>query len=221
MTRSELRALHLFSALSDEQFDRIYNASTTQTLNPQQNLFYQGESASNFYLLISGCIKLYLLSPEGEEKIVHMVQPGHFFAEAVMFLEQQHYPVNATALIQSEVMAFDIQLFRSMVVASNELALEMLSLYSRRMHFLLNELDQLALHTATQRIVYYLLENIHGHEDQVELTVSKQSIASQLSIKPETLSRTLRQLKAKNLVDVEGRMIKLLDREGLRRLLLE
>lgn len=221
MTRSELRALHLFSALSDEQFDRVYQASTTHTLNPQQNLFYQGEPASNFYLLVSGCIKLYLLSPEGEEKIIHMVQPGNFFAEAVMFLEQRYYPVNATALIHSEVLAFDALLFRSMVVASNELALELLSLYSRRMHFLLNELDQLALHTATQRIIYYLLDNIQGDQDKLELTVSKQSIASQLSIKPETLSRTLRQLKAKNLLDVEGRMIRLLDREGLRKLLLE
>jgi len=220
MTRSELRELHLFSALNDEQFEQILHSSTRHKLASQQNLFYQDEPASFFYLLVEGCMKLYLLSAEGDEKIIHIVQPGQFFAEAVMFLEQHNYPVNATALIPSEVIAFDARLFYSMVVSSRELSLELLSSLTVRIHFLLNEIDRLALHTATQRIVYYLLENVQEQEDSLELLISKQTIASQLSIKPETLSRTLRQLMAKQLVTVEGRMIKLLDREGLRQLLL-
>jgi len=220
MSKDEIRKLHLFAALDAQQFDHVSETSVSSKLVPHQNLFFQGESASHFYLLVSGQIKLYLLSPEGEEKIIDIIQPGQFFAEAVMFMEGQRYPVNATALAESEVFAFDNQVYRSIIENSPRVSLAVLSDFSRRMHFMLNEIDRLALHSASYRFVYYLLENVSEEESQIDLVISKQTIASQLSIKPETLSRILKRLRSEGLVEADGRQIKILDREALRAVLL-
>lgn len=220
MNKESLRRLPLFAALDERQFDHVYETSATSKLTSDQNLFFQGESASHFYLLASGQIKLYLLSPEGEEKIIDIIRPQQFFAEAVMFMDGHRYPVNATALVESEVLAFDNQIYRSILEESPKVSLAVLFDVSQRMHFLLSEIDRLVLHTASYRFVFYLLENVDEEENQIDLTISKQTIASQLSIKPETLSRILRQLRLEGLVEADGRLIKILDREALRELLL-
>ena len=220
MNKDDLQNLHLFAALNEEQRERVCETSVRTTLAAQQNLFFQDEPASQFYLLLSGQVKLYLLSPEGEEKIIDIIQPQQFFAEAVMFMEQQRYPVNATALAESEVLCFDNQVYREIIESSPRVALAVLSDLSRRMHFMLNEIDRLALHTASYRFVYYLLEHAPEGEDRIDLSISKQTIASQLSIKPETLSRILRQLKSEGLVEADGRQIRILDRKALRGMLL-
>jgi len=221
MTKDEIRNLHLFSSLEEKQLDQVCETASVVKLDTHQNLFFQGETATHFYLLLSGQVKLYLLSPEGEEKIIDIIQPQQFFAEAVMFMDGQRYPVNATALVESEVLAFENRRYRSIIEETPEVALAVLSDLSRRMHFMLNEIDRLALHTATYRFVYYLLNIAGAMEDQIDLAISKQTIASQLSIKPETLSRILRQLKSEGVVEADGRQIKILDREALQELLLK
>ena len=220
MNKDEIRKLHLFASLEEKQLDQICETASIVKLSTHQNLFFQGEAASSFYLLVSGQIKIYLLSPEGEEKIIDIIQPQKFFAEAVMFMEHQRYPVNATALTESEVLAFSNQAYRSIIENSPKVSLAVLSDLSQRMHFMLNEIDRLALHSASYRFVYYLLENVGEEESQINLVISKQTIASQLSIKPETLSRILKQLKSEGLVEADGRQIKILDREALREVLL-
>lgn len=220
MNKDNIRRLHLFASLEEKQLDQVCETASIVKLDTHQNLFFQGEVASNFYLLMSGRIKIYLLSPEGEEKIVDIIQPQKFFAEAVMFMDSQRYPVNATALALSEVLSFDNKIYRSIIEDSPKVSLALLSDLSRRMHFMLNEIDRLALHSASYRFVYYLLENVGEEESHIDLLISKQTIASQLSIKPETLSRILKQLKSEGLLEADGRQIKILDREALREVLL-
>ena len=98
-----LKACHLFTALSDEQLDRVRRHSHVTDMLDGESLFFQGDSATNFYLVLSGQIKLCLMSPEGKEKVVEIMEQGSTFAEALMFMDQPNYPVTATALSPSRV----------------------------------------------------------------------------------------------------------------------
>lgn len=66
-------------------------------------LFNRGDQAQGYYLLLEGQIKLGVTSPQGDEKILGMFQPGQSFGEAVLFLERS-FPVSAHATIDSEVL---------------------------------------------------------------------------------------------------------------------
>ena len=68
-------------------------------------LFADGEEALGFYVLLAGKVKIYKLSPEGKERILHIIHPAGTFAEAAIF-GNGLYPAYAEPLESSEVIFF-------------------------------------------------------------------------------------------------------------------
>ncbi|BAN69456.1 Crp/Fnr family transcriptional regulator [endosymbiont of unidentified scaly snail isolate Monju] len=180
----------LFAALSDDQLDRITQHARQIRLESGEALFEQGEPAERFYLVTSGQIKLFRLSPNGNEKVVEIVTPGCTFAEALMFLQHPTYPVSAQALTSAEVISVDARDFTVMLHESTETCFLLLGDLSQRIRgLLLREIDELSLYSATCRVAGYLAEAGPPDRDEFELPVAKQILASRLSVKPETFSR--------------------------------
>ncbi|MDI9584366.1 MAG: cyclic nucleotide-binding domain-containing protein, partial [Acidobacteriota bacterium] len=67
-----LRSTSLFSDLSDRQLSRLAGASTLRRYPPDSEIFTGGQEARAFYLVLSGAVKVYLLSSEGREQILHI-----------------------------------------------------------------------------------------------------------------------------------------------------
>ena len=217
----DLRHHHLLSGLSDEQLKRVERSTRVLQLEEGEHLFEQGQKAERFYQVRSGQIKLYRVSVEGSERVIEVVQPGQSFAEAVIFMEESCYPLNAEAIAATELLAFDSATFLKILSESKDACFKLLADMSRRLHHRLNEIDYLTLQNATFRLVHYLLQQIppEQQDDEVvdiKLTTSKTIIASRLSIQPETFSRILKNLSKKELISVKGKSITLLDVEQLR-----
>ncbi len=219
---SELRRAHLFAQVDDAQLETLANVMQEVKLGPGEMLFTHGQAADRFFFVRSGRVKLFRLSPEGQEKIIEVVDPGQTFAEAVMFMGTQgHYPVNAQSMNDAQLYAFDQTQFLKILSESPETCLGMLSAMSRRLHMLINQIDSLALQNATYRLAMYLLEHAPqslAEATEIELTTPKGMIASQLGIQPETFSRILAKFRRLSLIEVNGNHIALRDLRGLRHL---
>jgi len=216
ITKSFLSRMPLFEPLSGEQLERISQTAHEIHLGSGEALFSQGAPAHRFFLVIEGMIKLFLLSREGDEKVIEVITPGNSFAEAVMFMEPAGYPVYASAVGDTRLLAFENRVFLDLLEESPGLTRKLLATMSRRLHALLREIDELTLHNATYRLVAYLLQQDRRDESLIDLSVPKQLVASRLSIKPETLSRILARLRERGLVQIDGEHITLLDEPGLR-----
>lgn len=213
----ELRHALLFSRLAEPQLERVARRAARVNLAEGESLFEQGDRADRFYLVREGQIKLFRLSPAGNEKIIEIIMPGSTFAEALMFLERPHYPVGAQALTEAVVISVDSRDFADMLRGSVETCFLLLGDMSQRLRGLLREIDELSLHSASCRVAAYLLQVAPADSDSFELPVAKQVLASRLSIKPETLSRIVRQLSDAAIIKVTGSRIDILDRPALQR----
>jgi CRP-like cAMP-binding protein len=219
---SEIARHYLFEALSAEDLREAARRTELRRLERGEVLFRQGERATRFFLVRSGHIKLYRLSPAGQEKVIDVMGPGRTFAEAVMFMQGGTYPVHAEALDPAEVIAIENETFRETLRHSFDTCSRLLATMSAHLHTLVSEVEGLYLHNATYRVVSYLLQE--GAPEQapggvVRLEVPKHILAGLLSVKPETLSRVLAGLRDQGLIEVHGQEIALLDRDGLRRLM--
>jgi len=221
-TLEELRQIYLFASLTDDQLIEMLDSSHPLELEQKQLLFEAGQPAEHFYLLRSGQIKLYCLSPSGDEKVMEIIRPGETFAEAVTFMENQTYPVNAEAIMNSSLYCFKMKTFRQLLEDSPGTCMRLMADMSRRLRMRVSEINNLTLHNATYRLVVYLLEQIpEGAVEMAEIHLGtpKSIIASRLSIQPETFSRILSKLAQRGLIKVHVNDITLLDVNGLRSLL--
>ncbi len=212
----------MFSGLPEEDFGQIMKTATYTELKSGDVLFRQHDPASDFFLLLTGKMKLSLLSMEGTEKVVDIINAGNTFAEAIMFRGIPGYPVNAEAVLDASVLRFDTGAYTEILRKSPEACFNVMGCLTVRIHWLMTELDRLSLHNATFRLISYLLETIPEdttEKTELRLSVPKHIIASRLSITPETFSRTIKRLADENLIDVNPGYIMLNDPVELRRLI--
>lgn len=199
--------------------DRVLATAEQKCLQSGQILFEQGQVAESFYMVSEGQIQLYRLSDDGDEKVMDIVHPGQIFAEAVMFMENMRYPVNAVAIKDSEVIAFENETFRNILRDSVDTCFRLMATMSKRLHIQLNEIDSLSLHNATYRLVHYLIKSApadKGSQAEITLSYPKNILASRLAIKPETFSRIMSHLRHRNIIDVRGNQIIIRDYSALR-----
>ena len=210
-----LSTSHLFSELTETQMDRVRRHSHVTDMVEGESLFFQGDNATSFYLVLSGRIKLFRVSPEGKEKVVEVMEDGATFAEALMFMDEPHYPVTATALTSSRVIGINCKDFKSMLRESVDTCFLLLGKMSFRLRGLIHEIDALSLDTGTVRTVAYLLHHSAPDKDSFELKIAKSVIASRLSVKPETFSRILKNLHEQEIVSIDGRNVTIHDRNAM------
>jgi CRP/FNR family transcriptional regulator, dissimilatory nitrate respiration regulator len=187
-----------------------------QTLNRGQTIFTDGEEASGFYVVITGKVKIFKLSPEGKEQILHIFGPGESFGEVPVFMGN-HFPANAETLEKSRIFFFSRPDFISLIKRAPMLSMNMLAALSRRLRMLARLVEDLSLKEVPARLAAYLIylsEQNHGNDD-LDLEITKGQLASLLGTIPETLSRIFAKLSSQELIQVQGRRLRILDREGL------
>lgn len=209
-TVSILRHHRLFNSLPESVFAHVCNLATLKRLSAHSTLVHQGDPAKRFFLLVSGQIKLFRNSGDGQENLVEIIQPGQTFAEAQLFSEVRFYPVNATALRDSVLVSIDSHHYRLALEDQPKCCLAVLASLSSHLHQRLQDIDTLTVSSASQRVIHFLFQERDPVSGQVVLQVSKRLVASKLGIQPETFSRILHRLVQHGLITMERRNIRIL-----------
>lgn len=210
----------LFSHLSPDELTRVATGCVVRRLARGDTVFRYGEPCNEFHVVVLGQVKLYALSPAGQEKVIELVSPGHSFAEALMFTGKP-YILNAQALTNTLLLSVGKQVIMNEIQLDPRFSMRMLAGISRRLHGLIHDIETGALHTGMQRVIGYLLrdvpaDNAQGSEPHtVSLPVSKATIASRLSLTPEYFSKVLHELEAAGLIRIDKRDILITDPAAL------
>ena len=207
----------LFVGLSEAELQQIAQRTREYRVQKNEVLFQKGESPQGMHLVVMGQVKLAIPSPAGGEKVMHIVNPGQSFGEAVTFLDKP-YPLNAQATQDSIVLLIDKQSLLDAIDENPRLARKMLASLSVRLHELMGDVENCALRTSVQKVAGYLIQACpqpEANRGKVELGSSKQTLAAHLNLAPETLSRIFGQLSKDGLIEVHGRVIEILDHARL------
>ena len=210
----------LFRELAECELASLAEGTREYRVSRHELLFQKGESVEGMYLVISGQIKLAIPSMQGNEKVVHMAGPGATFGEAALFLDKP-YPLNAQATQDSLVLLTQKQALFNALASNPLLSRKMLAGLAMRLHELIDDVESCTLRTSMERVVCFLTHQQHGPHAApghftIQLDTSKQTVASQLNLAPETFSRVLGHLSEAGLISVKGRSITVHDRDRLR-----
>ncbi len=181
-------------------------------------LFRRGDRCTGFHVVIFGQVKLASYSPGGNEKVIELMGAGQSFGEPVMFLDKPH-ALTAETLEDTKLMHVSREAVESELRRDPAFARRIIGGLSQRLHQLVADVESVALHSALQRVIGYLL-SLEAAEAKGSTTVilhaSKRVIASRLNLSQEHFSRVLHGLSTAGLIEVHGRGIRILDAERLR-----
>jgi CRP-like cAMP-binding protein len=218
-TSEYIAAIPLFDGLSDKQYDELASIAVEHSYKRGETVFSEGDEGAGFYVLISGKVKVFKLSADGKEQILHVFGPGEPFGEASVFAGQ-HFPAYAETLEKSRIFFFPRDAFIALIKEDPSLALNMLAILSRRLRKFTVLVEGLSLKEVPGRLAAYLLyvsEQRDGADD-LTLDVAKGQLASLLGTIPETLSRILTKMVRYGLIQSDGPHIRILDRQGMEEL---
>jgi CRP/FNR family transcriptional regulator, dissimilatory nitrate respiration regulator len=207
----------MFRSLSESELAQISAGCREFRVKKNEVLFNKGDIPEGMHVVVMGQIKLSLPSSQGIEKIVHMCGPGSTFGEAVVFLDKP-YPVSAQAMADSLLLLVSKRVLLEAMDTNVMLSRKMLANLSSRLHELLGDMETCTLRTSVQRVVCFLIQSapaVAAGIFDIVLPSSKQNIASQLNLAPETFSRVLGHLSEQGLIKVKGRTITVLNRQML------
>ena len=215
-----LKQCPLFAELKEEDLKRIKAIASVKRVGKKEILFSDGEEAKGFYVILSGKVKLYKISPDGKEQILHVVSAPDAFAEAALFLEGS-YPAFAEALADSQLLFFPKRDFIQLIERNPQLSINMIVSLSHFLRKFASLIEELSLKEVSSRIAKYLIDlSLKSAKEgrkikEVDLDLSKTQLASKLGTVSETLSRSLAKMKARKIIDMKRNRILILDREGL------
>ncbi len=215
-----LRGVPLFSKVEKADVELMAEQVRELRIARGEILFQRGDRPHGFYVLLEGRINLAFPSEQGAERVLEVIKPGESFGEALMFLGQP-YPVFSQAGADSRVLDVPEQVINRLLDKDSQLAKKMLAGISIRLHELIGNLEACSMRSSAQRVACMLQHaKPPGEQDQydVHLPAAKHVVASQLNLTPETFSRVLHVLSESGLIEVSGRVIKVLNATGLRKL---
>ncbi len=209
----------LFNSFTEKEMDFLLASTSLKKVNKGEQIFSECLDATAFFIVVSGKVKIYKLSPDGKEYTLHIHSPGDLVAEAAIF-DSMIYPASGMTLENTTLVHISREGFLNLIKEHPELSLKMMSGYSKRLRQFVAKIEELSLKDIKSRLAGYLLESstVENGTTVCHLTYSKKELSSLLGTIPETLSRALAFLKQKKLIIEKDNTIIIPDPEKLRML---
>jgi CRP/FNR family transcriptional regulator len=217
----QLAGMPLFTGLSKTQYEALARIAIRRSFRKRERVFSEGDEGTGFYMVVEGRVKIFKVSAEGKEQILHLFGPGESFGEVSVFTGRG-FPADAVTALQTTLLFFPRMAFSALIQKDPALALNMLGQLSMRLRHFADLIEDLSLKEVPGRLAKYLLYLSSKDGDrEMALDISKGQLASVLGTIPETLSRILAKMHRQGLIRLRGARILILDRRGLEAIALE
>ncbi len=191
-----VRTAPIFSGLPVAAFDALIAGATIKSVKRGELLFVQGDPASAVFVVLDGWIKIFRLTPSGNEAVVAVFTRGQSFAEAAAFTGGR-FPASCEAVTDGRLLRLNSSDLLRLIRENPEIGLAMLASTSMHLHMLVQQIEQLKSHTGAQRVAEFLgsLCQVASGGCTINLPYDKVLIAGRLGMQPESLSRAFAKLK--------------------------
>ena len=211
---SFLQSTSLGKCLSETQMEILAKSVIEKKYRAGQLIVGNGHEIHDFYIVVSGTIKMSKSSHDGKEQILCLLEPGQLFGMCAVFSDYI-FPANAVALEKSTLLVIPDTVLKNLAGEDPMILYNILFILSSRLKEAMLLIESLSLMEVPKRVAYFLLFSNLKHtcsEGAIsELTISQRELSKILGTTPETISRVLKKLAEENILRVKGRSIHILD----------
>ncbi len=134
----------LFGGLPHEQLEEIRKIIVSRHFKKGEMIFTEGDDGNGFFIVASGKVKIFKLSSDGKEQILHIFGTGEPFGEVPVF-SGESFPANVEAIAESHLLFFPRASFVALITGNPSLSLNMLAVLAMRLRQFTVQIEHLSL----------------------------------------------------------------------------
>jgi CRP/FNR family cyclic AMP-dependent transcriptional regulator len=220
--RRRLLSKHfLIAAMPENALDDLVKFSTVARFDAHRPIFDKGDPGDCLYGVLSGRVRIYSTSAEGDEILLNVMEPGELFGE-VALLDGSTRTASAAAMEPSELLKIHRDHFLPYLMANPDLILRMLSLLCQRLRWTSSMIEDAAFLAFPARLAKRLLilaEHYRGPEDRdITVPLSQHDLGNMVGAGREAINKQLSLWRSAGIVDTGRGAIVIRNCEALRAL---
>jgi CRP-like cAMP-binding protein len=213
-----LRALNenpYFRELPEAFMQHVAENTSLRAYERGQTVFWEGDECPGLFIVHTGSVKLFRVSPQGRQYIVRVLQEGETFNEVPVFDGGENV-VNVDALEPSLIWLIEKNALNDLLVQHPEFARRVIQNLGRNLRGLVRMVSEMAFYQVTHRLAR-LINELSPDElaGEANTRVTQDQIAARLGTVREVVSRSLRELERSGAIQVANRRIQVNDRSVL------
>lgn len=212
-----LRRVPYFANLPDTVLTALAAASVERRFDRGQVIFLEGDACAGLHIVGAGEVKIFKVSPQGREQILHRMGPGDTFND-VAVLDGGPNPASAGAVTDATLWVITRGEMQRLAQTYPALAWALIESIARRARHLVAMVEDLSLRSVKSRLARLLLSEAEraaqGELDRSQM-VTQAEMAARLGTVREMIGRALRELSEDGLIEFDRHRIVIKDREGL------
>lgn len=196
MFETDLRIAAPFRTLDEAALADVAGHATERRLAPGDALFEQGEPARRFYLVLEGRLKVTVLTRDGKQFLIRLLQPGDFCGLAFA-LRRPDFPASCRAVVATRVMGWQMTYWKALVEEHPAIGIGMALSMGRHVEDMHSRMTELATEPVERRVAHAVLRLARGAGQptdggvRVDFPVTRQDLAEMAGTTLHSVSRVV------------------------------
>jgi CRP-like cAMP-binding protein len=218
----ELAQITLFQTLDPAELTRLEAIVSRETFRPDTVVFFEGDTSDSLYGILSGSVKVFRTSEQGEERILEILAPGEVFGEYSLIDGKPRSAAVAT-LEESILLSISHRDFRRFVSEAPEVLWKVLESFTDRMRRQTREMMEFSRQDVPSRLASVVLKLAEKHgrvTDRgctIALARTPESLAEMVASTADRVEGLLNRWASEGLIVVGRNELTVLDMKSLRR----
>lgn len=218
-----LKYVPIFSELNDATIEKISKIGIRKIFKKDSVVLFEHETGSALFVIVEGKVKISRLSDDGREVILTILNDSDFFGEMAI-LDGLSRSANVTAMEDSELFIIQRNDFIALLQTHPEISIALLKELTQRMRAADLKIKSLSLKDAEGKVATVILQladdlgKIKNGTVEIEKLPLQHDLANMAGTSRETISRTLHSLVKKELIELKGSKLKIINYEKFKEL---
>ncbi len=195
-----LENVPLFCSLNNEHLGLLYKAGNVKQFKKNFTIFHQSSSGDTFFVVVSGRVKITLLSEDGKEIILSILKEGDFFGE-MSILDNEIRSANAIVIEDAVMFFLNRSQFQKLIATNSDIVGKIIKEICARLRSADQKIGSLAFLNVYGRVIWLLQQFAHEQGQKTKKGIrmlnapTHQEIASMVGASRETVTRVIKLLK--------------------------
>lgn len=195
-----LGTIPLFSGIREDVLERLAESTPVRKMDKGELLFYQMDPSDAVYVVRSGCISLFLATPDGREMVINEMRPGDCFGELGLVTGLPR-STGAMARENSLILRIPKEQFMEGLEAEPKLMRRVLRMTAQRLRVSTERESALAFLDSDARIARVLLLLQRQTEGRGMVRITQEELAQFAGLIRQTVAKTLGKWRAEGWIE--------------------